>query len=420
MRPDEVEKCYGSQLENCDRSFDADFDRMIEVGHMRWKPWIGVDWNKAERRILVVGESHYAAKLDDENVQARVAEWETDAEGTREIVCEVGVEEWYASRFFGNLHRALLGTDVHGENRTTLWRHLAFCNFIQRPMRNPRERPSPDEFFGGWRHFVELLKRLRPNTVLFVGVSAANQFGGAMSALGIDHSMNVEAMRNGASPRDFSATFDGMSARMLAIRHVSQYFAWETWRDFLAQKLPEDVAYLRKVASVGDTAASAAQALEAPPATETSESAFTLKGMPMWLQHKPVVACDYQDINDALGTFDSDDARFISVGHAQYDANAASVKMFRMGESGRWSRQSEEVPVQRLPYMMAMLLAAIYRMQHPGETVPGDLGDVVVAPQDMDSLREQLQKCASPLKDGLSRVKTLLDNINLNRLLKDE
>ena len=38
--------------------------------------------------------------------------------------------------------------------------------------------------------------------------------------------------------------------------------------------------------------------------------------------------------------------------------------MFRTGQNGnRWSRQSEEVPIQRLPYMMVMLLAAIYRVQ---------------------------------------------------------
>ena len=388
---------------------------MIELGLLRWKPWIGADWKAAERRVLVVGESHYAAKPDAEDVQARIGEWENDVDGTREVVCEVGVSEWYASRFFGNLHRALLGVDVHGKDRTTLWRHLAFCNFIQRPIKDPGERPRQDEFFGGWRYFMELLKRLRPDTVLFVGVSAANHFKGAMSALGIEHTMKVETMRNGAYPRDFSATFDGMSVRMMAIRHVSQYFAWETWRDFLAQKLPEDVAYLRKVASVGGIAAPAPQTPEALPETEAPECAPALKGLPTWLQHKPVVACDYQDLNDALGTFDSDDARFISVGHAQYNPDEASVKMFRW-VSDRWSRQSEEIPVQRLPYMMAMLLAVLYRMQHPGESVPGDLGDVVVAPQDMDSLREQLREWATPLKDGLSRMKEILNGIDLEKL----
>lgn len=415
MTPEELEKGYGALLKNCDKSFDADFDRMIDFDHLRWKPWIGAVWKAAERRVLVVGESHYAAKPDTEDVQTRIGEWENDVEGTREVVCEVGVSEWYTSRFFGNLHRALLGTDVHGECRTALWRHLAFCNFIQRPMKDPGERPRQDEFFGGWRHFIELLKRLRPDTVLFIGVSAANHFDGAMSALGIEHTMKAESMRNGAYPRVFSATFDGMSVRMLAIRHVSQYFAWESWRDFLAQKLPEDIAYLRKVASISEAGEPPEQTDNSIPALEPSVSDSTLEGLPTWLQHKPVIACDYGELDDSLGGFDHGDARFISVGHAQYNFKEASVKMFRWS-SGRWSRQSEEVPVQRLPYMMAMLLAAIYRMQHPGETAPGNLGEVIVAPQDMSSLREQLQQWAVQLKDGLSRVKEILAEIELEKL----
>lgn len=410
-----VMESYGEQLVHCNKSFDADFEHMIECGHLRWKPWIGAEWKSSERRILVVGESHYAAKPDAEDVQARVEEWNNDSESTREIVCEVGVDEWYASRFFGNLHRALLGADIHGEKRTTLWRNLAFCNFIQRPMRDPGERPSPGEFFGGWRDFMELLKLLRPDTVLFVGVSAANSFDGAMSTLGIEHTMSVDAMQNGAYPRDFSVTFDGLCVRMLAIRHVSQYFAWETWRDYLAQKMPEEIAYLRKTAGVKCESMFEEDPPVTLPGSETSITKPPLKGLPTWLRHKPVIACDYQEINDALGHPDYDDPRFLSVGHSQWNAGEASVKMFRVGDSGRWSRQSEEVPVQRLPWMMAMLLAAIHQTQNP-DSVASSLGEQVVAPQELDSLREQLHAWAGPLKAGLEQVKNLLGTIDWDRL----
>ena len=416
MTNKELQESYGELLCHCDKSFDSDFKRMIESGHLLWKPWIGADWRAAERRILVVGESHYAAKPDANDVQAKLEEWQNDPDGTREIVCEVGVDEWYASRFFGNLHRAFFGVDVHGEGRTALWRHLAFCNFIQRPMRDSSERPGPGEFYGGWRHFMELLKLLRPDTVLFVGVSAAKYFDGAMSALGMEHKITFDEYRNGAFPCQFSVTYDGMSTDMVAIRHTSQYFSWETWRDYLVERIPKHLAYLQKVASV---AVSAATEPVMPDAEERlSEEIETiaegkLEGLPTWLRHKPVVACNYQDINDGLGQFDYDDSRFISVGHAQWNPDDVSVKMFRMGDSGRWSRQSEEVPVQRLPYMMAMLLAAIFRIQHPAESTPGNLGDVVVAPQDMELLREQLHVWAEPLRDGLVQVKNLLNRISL-------
>lgn len=424
MKPEELKRQYGDQLQHCDTSFDSYFDCMIEFGHMTWKPWIGADWKASPRRILVVGESHYASKQDEDKAQEKIGEWQADPDSTREVIYEAGIGDWYYLRFFGNLHRALLGKDVHGGARVSLWRHLAFCNFIQRPMKNPSDRPSPDEFFGGWRHFMELLRRLRPDAVLFVGVSAARHFDAAAKALGVEHKVQFDAYRNGAFPCTFSATYDGMTTNMVAIRHASQFFSWEIWRDYLREKMPEGMDFLRDVVSDADSAASSAQAPAPPsepaePPKGPGDAPATLAGLPTWLSHKPVLACDYQEVNEAAGCFDSDDARFISVGHAQYNPNEASVKMFRWS-SDRWSRQSEEVPVQRLPYMMAMLLAAIFRVQHPGEAVPGDLGDVVVAPQDMDLLREQLQHCAAPLQDGLFRVKALLDRIHLDALLKDE
>ena len=141
-----------------------------------------------------------------------------------------------------------------------------------------------------------------------------------------------------------------------------------------------------------------------------------LEGLPMGLAHKPVVACDYQDINDALGDFDSDDARFISVGHAQWNQDDLSVKVFRVGNSGRWSRQSEEVPAQRLPYMMAMLLATIYKIQNSSKNTDSGMNEKIVASQDMDLLRDQIHALAEPLKDGFKRVGDLLNMIDLNSL----
>ena len=420
MSQEKTTDSYGDLLRYCDPSFDTDFDKLITSGHLTWRPWIGSNWRNAERRILVVGESHYAAKPDDENVEAKIQEWQADSNGTREIVYEVGVEDWYSSRFFGNLHRALFGMDIHGEKRSALWQNLAFYNFIQRPMRNPEERPSPDEFFGGWRHFVELLKILRPQMVVFVGVSAAKFFDGAMSALGIEHTIAFDDYRNGAFPCKFSLTYDGVTSTMVAIRHTSQYFSWETWQDYLAKAMPEDIALLRKVISIFDGGEN--EATQTPQENdtvrepmETSLDDIRLEGLPTWLQHKPVVACDYQELNAALGNFDYHDPRFISVGHAQYDPNAVSVKMFRWADSGRWSRQSEEVPIQRLPYMMAMLLAAISKVQSSDAEDCG-MNEQVVAPQDMDLLRDQIHEFAMPLKDGLSRVKDLLNRIDINAL----
>lgn len=67
--------------------------------------------------------------------------------------------------------------------------------------------------------------------------------------------------------------------------------------------------------------------------------------LPQNLLHKPVYALPYEHFD---GFFAGDtDARYISVGLAQYDQDEVSVKIFRH-TGGKWTRQSEELPLHRL------------------------------------------------------------------------
>lgn len=412
--PNKLGEEYADYVQHMDVSYEEGFQELMRLERLNWLPWIGADWKTAKHRILIVGESHYG---DPEKVTG-------DVNFSREIVMETGLGNWYPSKFFGNFHRTLLGTDnLSGEQRTAMWRHLAFCNFIQRPMENQNVRPSMNEFFEGWGKFVDLLKLLRPETVVFLGVTAAGCFDEAMSALRITHEYRAGEYIAGAYPRRFSMTYDGMTTDMVAIRHPSQYFSWEVWQQYLEREIPVAVEYIQGVV-FGD-------AVQTRPADESAfvpggESSTTPEaelqpripeGLPMHLAHKPVIACDYQEeINAPLGTFDYDDPRFLSIGHAQWNPNELSVKIIREGASGRWSRQSEEVPVQRLPFMMEMLLAAICHVQHPEEKNASLMGETVVAPQDMDLLNEQLHAWAVPLKAGLARVKELLGRIDIENL----
>ena len=138
-----------------------------------------------------------------------------------------------------------MGIDVNG--RKNLWRHLAFCNFIQRPMSNPGERPGPNEFRSGWQPFIKLLTVLRPDMCLFVGVSAAKPFNNAMSAMAIEHQWHTDDSVRRTFPVRFSVTLAGQIIRMVAIRHASQYFSWRAWHDYLNHTIPDELAFMRHV-----------------------------------------------------------------------------------------------------------------------------------------------------------------------------
>ena len=248
MNDEELERCYGEQLCHCDNSLDNSFKRLIEAQELTWLPWVGAEWLTSERRILVVSESHYAALRNAPNTQARLEEWKSDKDGTREVFFEeVLIDGGRRNPLFINLHRALFGMGIDVNGRKNLWRHLAFCNFIQRPMSNPGERPGPNEFRSGWQPFIKLLTVLRPDMCLFVGVSAAKPFNNAMSAMAIEHQWHTDDSVRRTFPVRFSVTLAGQIIRMVAIRHASQYFSWRAWHDYLNHTIPDELAFMRHV-----------------------------------------------------------------------------------------------------------------------------------------------------------------------------
>ena len=79
--------------------------------------------------------------------------------------------------------------------------------------------------------------------------------------------------------------------------------------------------------------------------------------LPQNLSHKPVYAIPYEAFDGFRAG--KTDARFFSVGLAQYDHDEVSVKIFRhTGE--KWTRQSEEIPIHRLIDAVTFLASAVY------------------------------------------------------------
>lgn len=78
--------------------------------------------------------------------------------------------------------------------------------------------------------------------------------------------------------------------------------------------------------------------------------------LPQHLAHQPVFAVPYFD-HDGLRSGDTD-AQWLSIGWAQYDPHQISSKIWRHSEQ-RWSRQSEELPLDRLVDLAAFLAICV-------------------------------------------------------------
>lgn len=77
--------------------------------------------------------------------------------------------------------------------------------------------------------------------------------------------------------------------------------------------------------------------------------------IPRHLKHKPIIAVDYENIDSKVGF---GDAKFLSIGKAQWNNGEFSIKSIRESDNG-WSPQSEELQFWRLLDMTNLFLSVL-------------------------------------------------------------
>lgn len=116
------------------------------------------------------------------------------------------------------------------------------------------------------------------------------------------------------------------------------------------------------------------------------------------LKHKPVLTVDYIN-NDS----NAHNTQFLSLGNASWDPEGDfSAKVWRKGDSGRWSRQGEELPLWRVLDLAILLVAAINNKD-------SYLKEFVQCPQKINDLKDFLKINKSIYESRLAELKNLLE-----------
>ncbi len=372
-----------------------------------WFPWVGRDYSSQKIKILLVGESHYASKKQRTPTQqlCDLDEVSADKHFTRAVVYESRICRWWQTTTLKYTNWALLGRDDF--DGKLVWTKISYYNFVQRPMRTVEERPTWEELSGGWRVFIDVVRVLKPTICVFIGNSAANFFDEAMTTLNIPHSkVKRTEFVNSAWGKESSITLDGQTIPIHSIRHAGRFFSWKAWHNYLKKRTPDVISFLESLLNPSSNSNSSQEP------QEDYDGETNRLCIPTWLSHKPIIASRYENINPD----DYDDAKYLSVGRAQYNSNEVSVKIFRHS-GNRWSRQSEEVPIQRIGYMLEMFLVAILHCQNNDDVdFHSELMEEVISPQDIDFLREQIRNNRHSIFDTLNRVRALIDEIDPQKI----
>lgn len=223
-----------------------DYDNSLsQIDGLKWLPWVGDHFNSAPPacKILVVGESHYQDEDDQKSIDKHKS-----PDYTRKVIRDIAINRnYYNTRLFPNLHRAIFRTDKFDSE--AFWNSVCFYNFVQRPMNKTKnEKPSNSDFYNGWKPFFELVEVLNPSVCLFSGVIAANFLAQATK----DSGLEMPQIHRGEK---ISRTFprktvlwdkSGRPHKLEFIQHTSHHFSWRKWNDYLKTEIPAQLEWLEK------------------------------------------------------------------------------------------------------------------------------------------------------------------------------
>jgi hypothetical protein len=211
------------KLDEATTRYDADFQ---SVEGLTWLPWVGQHFSErpADKKLLIVGESHYFKGDTPEARQADREEYLKHNHWTREQVSDSHINGYWTSATLTKIPELLFKT--LGIDRARLWADSAFYNFVQRPMdKHENERPNENDFAVGWKVFAEVIRIIQPSHCLFIGVSASNFFN-----LG---NITRHEKIDGVWPRVAKLEIAKATTELIFVHHLGRCKNVNQWHDYL-------------------------------------------------------------------------------------------------------------------------------------------------------------------------------------------
>ena len=229
-----------------DPSYDTSFS---SVPNLRWTPWVGRNYSKMEsgKRLLIVGESHYAKARPNEPLEALREKEAKNKEYTREVIWECPISRDWGNRTLDNIPLVIVGDGNY--RREEFWRGVAFYNFVQRMVNYdavPLERPTDADFMLGWTVFYDVLKVLRPDYCVFLGSTAHQCFWAAMKKMGADYS-DVKRREKVGRCWGYRAGLKiaDNEIPLVFIQHPGKCFSPPEWHNYLLREFPSEISDAR-------------------------------------------------------------------------------------------------------------------------------------------------------------------------------
>lgn len=192
--------------------------------NVKFLPWIGNNYSLGilEKRILILGDSHYCANPATEAVPQLTQNIIED------LFDATSLFEPYKNTYT-KFERALSGrkmplSDKQGKRK--VWDDVMFYNYVQEAILGPREAPTQKQFKESEPGFFEVINQHKPHKVIAWGSRLYNNLprkGHQLPDL-IDSTDKVHEV--------WAYSLDnGHVAEVIKCTHPSAGFTWEYWHE---------------------------------------------------------------------------------------------------------------------------------------------------------------------------------------------
>ena len=224
---------------------DDKIDKELQEAGVKFLPFVGDNYEhgisfdkegnlvlgteeKLGKRVLVLGESHYCDGdcCDCGNFKLH----KECAEFTRNVINEYldeSKERQNWMRTFLKFERALSNADPNID-RNSIWNHLMFYNYLQRPLRGLRM--ADEKYYEEAKEpFFAILEKYKPDYIivwgrrLFMSLPSENVLEG-------EYMPSIEI-------NIWSYQIDGHTIMVLPVVHPSGGFLWGYWHEFIVELL---------------------------------------------------------------------------------------------------------------------------------------------------------------------------------------
>ncbi|WP_251619838.1 hypothetical protein [Odoribacter lunatus] len=191
--------------------------------NVKLKPWVGKNYRQGfqGRKIMVLGESHYADHPCGENFTSEIV-------ADNFLNPQVERKGWMNT--YTKFERAMLGRELSQEERMEFWDSIMFYNYIQEPLCGPRLKPTREQYIAAQEPFIEILEEFHPDGVIVWSerlYNALPQCGQQGDSIIVQSAEEVETWKYFLS--------DGHEISVLPIQHPSSGFSWDYWYPILSK-----------------------------------------------------------------------------------------------------------------------------------------------------------------------------------------